>query len=301
MAAENLTLDQIQRWMQAVITHPDGVCAGIESAAARALIDVTREQVEQVIDRSQALGSVDRLAVYGNAYYARLIECLAAEFPSVRQAVGEEAFSGFVFGYLQEYPSTSYTLSDLGAGFADYLADSRPERESQQPDWADFLVDVATLERLYSDVFDGPGEEELSMLNAEQLVAIPQERWGEVRFETAPSLRLVELRFPAQEFITAVRKRVTSTFPDPVPTRLAVNRREYIVRRRSVQRLPFELLGRLQNGETLGQAIENAVATSDADTNDWSSRLRQWFREWTAAGYFVGVSDSSAAVHSLRE
>ena len=276
--------------MQAVITCPDGVRAGIDSPAARELIDVTSDSVEQVVRRSRALNGVDRLSVYGNAYYSRLVECMAAEFPAVQHAVGEEAFSGFVFGYLQEFPSTSYTLSDLGNGFPDYLAASRPPRESESPDWADFLVDVATLERLYSDVFDGPGEERLTMIDAEQLKAIPEEKWGDVRFETAASLRLVELRFPVHDFVTSVRHDKTVTFPEPAATRLVVNRRDYVVRRREMPPLPFDVLNRLQSGETLGLAIERAVAASETDVSELPGRLRKWFREWTAAGYFVSVN-----------
>ena len=45
-------LDQIQRWMQAVIMHPDGIADGIASATARAEIDVSADDVERVINRS---------------------------------------------------------------------------------------------------------------------------------------------------------------------------------------------------------------------------------------------------------
>ena len=283
-------LDRLQCWMQTVITHPDGITSGINSTAAQSTIGVTADDVEQVISRSQALSSIDRLAVYGNAYYARLIGCMAAEFPATQHAVGEEAFSGFVFGYLQESPSTSYTLGDLGDGFPDYLDRSRPPRESDEPDWADFLVDVARLERLYSDVFDGPGEEHAEKLTAEDLQAIPPDQWGDLRLITADSLRLIEVRFPVQEYISVVRKGDDVIVPSPQTTQLAVNRREYIVRRRTMEELPFDLLGRLQQKTPLGDAIADAVTATDAATENLEARLQTWFREWTAAGYFKSVA-----------
>lgn len=291
MTADAIELACLQRWMQTVITHPDGIGAGINSASARRDIDVTSATVEQVISRSRALNSLERLAVYGNAYYARLIECLAAEFPATRQAVGEEAFSGFVFGYLQEFPSTSYTLGDLGSRFPSYLSNSRPQRTGEDPDWADFVVDLATLERLYSDVFDGPGEEHQPKLTAEDLQAIPPQQWGDVRLITAKSLRLIELRFPAQEYIASARQGHAAAIPSPQPTRLAINRREYIVRRRTLTTLPFDLLTRLQQGAPLGQAIADSVAGAD-DAERLDERLQTWFRDWTAAGYFIGVRDT---------
>lgn len=282
-------LEQLQRWMQTVIMHPDGVRAGLESEAARQELDIAANEIEQVITRSQALTSVERLEVYGNAYYARLIECMAAEFPATEHLVGEDAFSGFVFGYLQELPSTSYTLGELGVGFADYLATSRPARDSDQPDWADFLVDLATLERAYSDVFDGPGEEQRPLLTAEQLQAISPDKWDSLRLETADSLRLLRFRFPVQEYAAAVRKQESATIPEAKQTFLAISRRDYIVRRRVLEPLPFELLSRLQSGSLLGIAIVDSLEAHGSPPDNLSALLEEWFRTWTAAGYFIAV------------
>jgi hypothetical protein len=44
-------LDRLERWMQAVIMHPDGVVAGVASEEARQHIDVTPGAVEQVVTR----------------------------------------------------------------------------------------------------------------------------------------------------------------------------------------------------------------------------------------------------------
>ncbi len=292
MAQSEPSLSTLQRWMQSVITHPAGVTAGIDSEAARNEIDVAAEEIEQVITRSRALDSIGRLQVYGNAYYARLLDCLSAEFPTLRHAAGEEAFGAFCFGYLQQHPSTTYTLTQLGAKFPQYLAETRPARVSAdgQPDWMDFLIEVARLERLYSEVFDGPGEEKLPLLSAERLTAIPRESWPLVRLTTVDSLRLVEFRFPVHEYITSVKKGESPSPPDPAPTRLAINRRDYIVRRRSLPPLPFELLRSLRDGLPLGEAIERAVRHADCDPDDLPAQLRGWFKALTTNGYFLAAS-----------
>ena len=61
-------LDQIQRWMMSVISHPDGIVSGIESEDAQREVSVSTEQIEQVITRSRQCSSIERLQVYGNAY-----------------------------------------------------------------------------------------------------------------------------------------------------------------------------------------------------------------------------------------
>ena len=72
---------------------------------------------------------MDRLAIYGSAYYLRLLECMREEFPATAHALGEETFDGFAAAYLQQYPSRSYTLCQLGTHFARFLVETRPPRE----------------------------------------------------------------------------------------------------------------------------------------------------------------------------
>src|SRR5260370_120642 len=120
-------LGQIQRWMQAAIMHPVGVAEGIASAEARGYIDVGPDEAETVVTRSRALSALERLTIYGYAYYARLLECLREEYPVLKHALGEEVFDAFAVGYLQQYPSRSYTLFQLGAHFPRYLAETRPD------------------------------------------------------------------------------------------------------------------------------------------------------------------------------
>ena len=143
-------LAQIQRWLQAVITHPDGVEAALSASEARAEIDVPPERIEDVVEPSRRRTSIERLEVYANAYYARLLECLRDEFPALLHAVGEEVFDGLAFGYLQSYPSQSYTLSELSRQFAQYLEETRPRDEDETsgaPSWPDFMIDLVRLER----------------------------------------------------------------------------------------------------------------------------------------------------------
>jgi hypothetical protein len=289
MSHDPIELERIQRWMQSVITHPDGIEAAIDSDAARREIDVTAQDVQRVITRSQALDSIERLRVYGNAYYARLLECLREEYPALVHAVGMETFDGFAFGYLQQYPSTSYTLAQLGRSFPKYLAETRPKREADQggPDWADFLIDIARLERAYSEVFDGPGGEDERLLEADDLTAISPEHWPQARLIPVECLRLLTLSYPVHEYATAVRKHQQPAPPPPSPTYLAISRREYIVRRRAVSPQEFDVLQALADGHTVGQAIEKAASdSSDDKLDELAANLRQWFTRWAAAGYF---------------
>src|ERR1700736_3403699 len=127
-------LDQIQRWMQAAVMHPEGVVHGMNSAEARRHIDAGADEAETVLTRSKALTAAERLAVYGSAYFARLLECMREEFPATAHALGEELFDSFAAAYLQECPSRSYTLCQLGGRFPGFLVQTRPAREEGEPE-----------------------------------------------------------------------------------------------------------------------------------------------------------------------
>jgi hypothetical protein len=288
-------LAQIQRWLQAVITHPDGVEAALSSPEARAEIDVTPERVEDVVDPSQRRTSIERLEVYANAYYARLLECLRDEFPALLHAAGEEVFDGLSFGYLQSYPSHSYTLGELSRQFTQYLEETRPcddEESDGSPSWPDFMIDLARLERCYSEVFDGPGAERLTLLGPSDVRDLAPEVWVRARLATVPCLRLLSLRYPVHEYATAVREKRDPELPDPQPTWLAVSRINYVVRRWTLTRVQFELLDALILGETVGSAIERAarLAVESGESIDrLADNLRDWFAEWSSAGFFRAI------------
>jgi hypothetical protein len=290
-------LEQIQRWLQAVIMHPEGVEAGIESAEARGEIDVTPDRVEQIVDPSKRRTSIERIEVYANAYYARLLECLRDEFPALLHAVGEEVFDGLSFGYLQSYPSTSYTLSDLGRHFVQFLEETRPrDEDDESPSWPDFMIDLARLERTYSKIFDGPGAERLELLGVEEIQAIRPDEWPAARLVPVPCLRLLFLRYPVQDYATGVRKKEDPPLPDPEPTWLAVSRINYVVRRWTLSQIQYDLLAALIAGQSVGEAIEGAASAASEcgeSLERLADNLRSWFQEWSSAGFFQKIEQSS--------
>jgi hypothetical protein len=287
-------LDVIQRWMQAVITHPLGVDAGADSSVAMHEIAAGANQLEQVVLPSSQLDAAKRIEIYANAYYGRLIECLANEFPVLLKAVGEETFNEFAFGYLQAYPSRSYTLNRLSKYFAKYLDETRPDREGlaegENPEvsWPDFMIDLARLEWSIGEVFDAEGVEGQPLLTSEDIALVPPDRWANAIVEPVCCLRLLAFQFPVNDYFTVARRAENSDsapgMPAPERQYLALFRRDYIVRRHVITETQFDLLTALQSGESLGVAIETAAERTTMSHAELASSLRAWFEKWTAAG-----------------
>lgn len=292
-------LSTVQRWFQAVITNPRGVDAGVESEDASVLLPLSRDELEQMVTRSARVSARDRLAIYANAYYARLVECLGDSFPVLKRTLGEDLFGAFAFDYLQRHPSHSYTLNRLGDGFAAYLAETRPDRQGNDAtandndaQWPDFLIDLARFEQALAEVFDGPGIEGRRTVQAEDLESVPLEQWPSVRVETVPCLRLLATRFPINAYFTEARQaQADAELRPPLPqdAYAAITRRDYIVRRHELSHAQYRLLRALQDGHTLGEAIEEAAAVYEGADDEFERSLGRWFLDWTRARFFLAV------------
>lgn len=286
-------LSVVQRWFQAVVTHPNGVDAGAASNEAHALIPLSRRDLEQIVTRSESVSARDRLSIYANAYYARLFECLGDTFPILKRTLGAETFNAFAFGFLQTYPSRSYTLGKLGERFPDYLEETRPAQDEDAGEWPDFLIDLAKLEWAIAEVFDGPGIENVKTLTTDQLRDIQPHEWPSVRLQTAPCLRLLHTRYPLNDYYTAIRQASgddAAPIPGPAESYIAVTRRHYVVRRHDLIQEQYVLLEALQSERTIEEAITLAASASELDDRTLSQNLHDWFRDWTQAQFFENLS-----------
>src|SRR5258708_1482829 len=138
-------LAELQRWMRWVITEPRGIREALTSpwTLDPSLANRYKEPERQleVIEEAARLSTHDRLDVYANAYFYRLLETLGADYTAVHRVVGEEKFHDLVAHYLMRYPSHSPNIGDLGQAFPGFIK-GYPLSE-QFP----FLYELASLER----------------------------------------------------------------------------------------------------------------------------------------------------------
>ncbi|MGH9932049.1 MAG: HvfC/BufC family peptide modification chaperone [Pyrinomonadaceae bacterium] len=283
--SENLhDLKTLEHWLQAVVTNPAAISGGLASAEARQHIDISSKQIEEVFTRSRSLKATQRLAIYSHAYLARLQECLRAEFPILLHALGEELFTLFTLEYLKNFPSRSYTLNRLGENFPRYLAESRPDASapaSERESWPDFIVDLATFERAFAEVFDGPGVEGRPILDRDRLSKIPIESLLQTPLLPVVCFRLLAFHYPVSQYFDAARRKENPELPQPANSYLAMNRRNYVVQVHELTAPQHELLTALTTGSPLGQ-----LPTGQVDQQDCVRTALDWLGVWADKGFF---------------
>ncbi len=223
-------LKKTQEWMQAVVTHPQGVQKGALSTT----MDGKLREIESLISPSKSLSSQQRIGIYNSSYFARLLECFQSEYNGLLNALGAELFEHLTWSFLQLYPSTSYTLNKLGELFPTFLKNSLEENlQGESPDWWQlFILDMALYERKYVEVFHGDGHENI----------ISDDVFGVEPLKLSPSVALLELQFPISECIGEFRENETNSFPVQEKTYCVFSRQNYRIKVHTVDFEEWEAL-----------------------------------------------------------
>jgi hypothetical protein len=296
------TLRDLQGWLQAIVRHPDAVAEAVASEECRRWLVVAADALNDVVRPSAALTAEQRLGLYARSYRLRLLECMRELHPGLDHALGRALFDDFALDYLQANASTSYTLLELDQGFADHLAATEPQLADGEEPWPSFVVDLARLERLFFEVYHGPGVEAaqagptactpgwdqprvLAAHNRSCLIGSDGELpgklppvWAGVTVSPVPSLKLLASPYPVGRYLLAVRRGEEPALPRPEPCFLALNRRDYTVVLQELEAGAYRLLDSLVTGAPMAEAVASAgIAPAEA----W-----QAIRSWAVRGYF---------------
>ena len=186
---------------------------------------------------------------------------------------------------MAKFPSRTRTLNSLSANFPDFLARTLPRSNRHG-----LAVDVARIERAMEDVFDAPRAEPMT---AAEFAAIGAEEWDA---RVNPALRLLKLRYPANAYMTALRRGERPRIPRPRATHAIVFRRGYQVFRRDQEPEQFRLLQALVAGRPLAAAVRASIGSRAASADRVAKRLGNWFEEWAGAHLFIKGDDIKVTV-----
>lgn len=269
-------LAPLQQWLQAVIADPGTTAEAL--ARPEAVAFVTPERLDAVVQRSRTLSAAERVGIYHGMYLLRMAEALESDYGALAHFLGPRRWRELVRAYVAAHPSRSYTLNALGRQLPEWL------RAAPGLARRGFCHDLARLERAVAEAFDA---DETPRLREAELAALPAEAWPAARLVPSAALRLVSLRWNANDWLDSAKDE---GHDHPRPRRrsasVVVFRRRYAVYRRELSPPAFRLLSELAAGRPVGEALAAALrrrAAPDAAT------LRQWFRGFAADGLFTRI------------
>ncbi len=242
---------------------------------------------EKIIKPNDRLAAFERLQIYNQQYWWRLLGAFGEDFPGVRAILGQRRFDRLALAYLQAHPSRSWTLRNLGSQFPAFLAANAEPGSS-------LAVDMARLEWARILVYD---EAALDPVDPQRLAHLPPER---LRFRLQPHLQLLTFAYPVDQLITKLRQRQSESAsnaatgkrrassvrlqsrPAREPIFIAAYRRENSVRYRRMEPLAFVLLSALGKGTPLAEVCELLSEGTTLPPEAAAASIRTWFAEWTS-------------------
>lgn len=282
MVASSDRLAQLQRRFFRLITAPEGVGPGLRELAPE---DPGAAPLSGWIGAVDEALAIERLDVYANMYFYRLLEVLREDYPKVAALIGDAGFHNLVTDYLLAHPSRHASVRHVGRHLPDF-AQSHP-LAGRFPG----LADLARLEWARGESFDAA---DATPLVASDLAQVPPEAWADLRLEIIPAVRILELEFPADEIWLALEGGEVPAPLTPARTALVVFRNGYTVYHRHALTGEIAALRALCSGSTFGELCATLAIEREEEGEAAAQLALTLLTRWLEDGLLSAISLSSS-------
>jgi hypothetical protein len=218
------------------------------------------------------LSGFDRLGVYNEQYWFRLLSILQGEYPCTVHLMGLRPFNARAMSYLEAHPPASPFLATLDEAWPDWL-----RREYREAD-REVVLQGAAFDRAFSRAVDAPEGAPLA----------PEDPAGQ-RLALAPHAAVLRLDwdFPAYRAACLADESLEAVLEiAPKALCMAVWRgADGVVWQKPMSPAACKVLGAFREGSTVAEAFERLEGAFEADEQeDLEANLPGWFEEWTREG-----------------
>ncbi len=249
--------------------------------------DAFAELAADAILSRGSLSGRDRLAIYNEQYWYRLLTVLQEDFPLLARTLGLWTFNQLASDFLESRPSRSPYLQNLADGFLDFMR-GRYLHDNLR------LVQIAELEIAFLQAFHAPSGMPLIPGNLSETA---QEALGDSPLAFQAWFFLCEEDWNLMETRAGMVADETAkpVFSEQKGYWMVYRNflRDEAVEWRAVNPLAFRLLKRIQAGKPLGEACEIIASELTAEESGLLLEgLPLWFSEWTRMGFFLDPSQA---------
>jgi hypothetical protein len=266
-----MELARLQSLLYRLITAPNGVGEGLLNEPL-----VIVGGLEELIAGDERLSSHERLEIYADAYFYRLLDVFKEDYPATLAVLGETDFYNLITGYLIEYPPTEPSIFYAGRHLADFLA-NHPFSESRP-----FLSELARLERTLLESFHSS---DANPLDGAAIAAIAPAEWPTIAMRTHPAVRLLGCEWHVVHMLRAIEAGKSWEAPSPGPVTILVWRQKTQVFYRELDIGERPALMLAQDGAIFAVMCE-AIA-SECEDAEPLARINELLSRWLAAGLLI--------------
>jgi hypothetical protein len=284
---------EFQRTMARAVMQP----MSLRNNLKRGGVHRSAEEGIALVKPNSRLSSAERLEIYSRSYWSRVLDALGEDFPGVRAVVGAKRFEQIRRRYLDDCPSESFTMRNLGKHLAAWM----------ERNWElvganyEVALNMARLEWAEIESFDASEYERLSPAEIAALGPTSTLR-------LQPHLRMMQAGYEVDTLLLEVRdsmkrrdgaaRAITQTRIERArtldPLFLAIHRHELVVHYKRLDGEMFRLLQTLGQGATIGDAVKVAYSESRLTPEQCRQHVQDSFALFGALGWFCNSNAGHA-------
>lgn len=214
------------------------------------------------------LSGEERLNIYRSSFLGIQVDAMAAIYPVVQALTGEMFFRAMAKKYLQQYPSQSGDLHQIGEQFPEFIKSFPPAGSLP------YLADTGSLEWVWHRCFHAADRQNFDFAAFSACAAQP-----EVIFHLSPDVHFMHSDFPVHriwEVNQAEKNGEIDLDAEPGPHYLLIDRTDYRVSITSINAEQFNFLQSVNAGQPLkilGQFHDIATQLPRAIEHGWIDRF----------------------------
>jgi hypothetical protein len=287
-------LADLQRSVWRLVSQP--LTSGLRMRPRTADGRATCGAVGKIIKPNDRLTSFERLEIYNRMYWFRVLDSLYEDCPGLRAVLGDKKFLRLAEAYLIKYPSRSFTLRNLPDRLAQFI---REEPRWTRPHTA-LCADLARFEWAQIEVYDGAAR---PLFTTDDLLdANP----AKLRLALQPYLQLLEVGYPVDDYLIAIKKREALlrsdasnaptgvrtgrqsrvAKPKPVRCYVAVHRIDGKIYFKRLEPAAGKILLAIRAGRPLAAALAAGLPRTKNAQAEWAGQVQGWFQNWMQLGWF---------------
>jgi len=275
-----LDLKKTQEWFASIITRPIDENSRMNPLSPKGVL--MEEEACDFISPSPTLRPAERIQLYNQQYWWRLVNTLQESFPLVVRLFGFKEFNEKIaVPYLVKYPPNTWSLNNLGNRLPQWVEEDYQEKDKQ------LIIDAAALDCGYYEAFfaaQWPGVNLSKLPNPGDISGLLDKT-----LYLQPGMALFELNYDLFNFRYEMVRQDVEYWEDNDFPKIDSEKKFYFILYRNTKNLiswkeisftAYKILQLFKNGSTVDNVCEWIEKQDDTVCEEASANLQKWFQDW---------------------
>lgn len=277
------SLKDLQYWFASIITRRmnNGSEILAQSPSGRPISD----EAAFWINPSKTLAPFQRIEIYNQQYWWRLLTIMQENFPVLTRIFGYSDFNNLLAEpFLLAYPPNHWSLNNLGDYFPEWIQKNYHDKDKR------FVYESACLDLAFNLSFV---EKELAPINFIEATQEGAEGLLTQKIRLQPHLFILEFKYSLPQFREAILKHPPEHWVDHDFPELKKGKRVFVVFRskemnvvwKEISYGAFFLLKQFEKGSSIENVCSWLENQEGPLLEEAKENLHFWFQEWTILGW----------------